>query len=146
MKEGIDLHSIASTCICINCNFTAHIDCTDHYLYVQQPKKDGSVDYFSNLSIEGIERVKKFKGHCDDLMICLSCMKNNEMHLHTTNAAGAPAKGKKPSFEKSATKIIAELRGLAIFGLCHLFTTQSKQRMMKRRNDYCNYSTVMEKR
>ena len=105
---------ISETCICINCNFTAHLSCADN-LFVQRPKEDGVVDYQSKLSVDGKERVKKFKGDKDDIMICMSCMNFIESCIKSKKGTGAPKKSKKPSHDQLVKKIIVELRNLAIF-------------------------------
>ena len=64
------LESIASTCICINCNFTAHLECADQ-LFVQRPKTDGPIDYCSHLSKSGKEN--NWRGNEWKSMSSVSC-------------------------------------------------------------------------
>lgn len=105
------LLSVTDTCICINCNFTAHLQCADN-LFVQRPKEDGPINYKSKLSVDGKDRVKKFKGGKDDIMICLSCMSTIESGIQSKKGIGAPKKSKKATFEQLVKKIILELRNL----------------------------------
>jgi hypothetical protein len=66
---------------------------------VQHPKEDGVIDYKSKLSVDGKERVKKFKGDKDDIMICMSCMNFIESCIKSKKGTGAPKKSKKPSHD-----------------------------------------------
>ncbi len=102
MPKG-NLESIVSTCICINCNFTTHIECANH-LFVQKSRKDGPIDYRRNLSIDGKARLVKWRGDRDDIMICLSCISNIKTRLQD-KAGGAPLKRpKKQTYEKFVCK------------------------------------------
>ena len=50
---GKDIQSVATTCICINCIFTAHLGCADQ-LFVQVPNANGVIDYdHLHLSVKG---------------------------------------------------------------------------------------------
>jgi hypothetical protein len=51
------------------------------------------------LSVDGKERVKKFKGDKDDIMICMSCMNFIESCIKSKKGTGAPKKSKKPSHD-----------------------------------------------
>ena len=120
------LLSVSDTCICVNCNFTAHLDCADN-LFVQRPKEDGAINYKSKLSKDGKERVKKFKGDKDDIMICLFCMSSIEAGIQSKKGTGAPKKSKKASYEQLVKKVIVELRNLAIFhGLAFVYSSKEQ--------------------
>lgn len=117
---------VDDSCICINCNFTAHLQCADN-LFVQRPKKDGAVDYHSKLSCEGKGRVAKFKGDKDNIMICMSCMISIELSIKSTRKQGAPKKAKKSTFEVAVKRIIVELRNLALFQCLVFIYTKKAQ-------------------
>lgn len=130
MPKG-DLQSIVSTCVCINCNFTTHIECADH-LFVQKPRKDGPIDYRGNLSIDGKARLVNWRGDRDDIMICLSCISNIKTRLQG-KAGGAPLKRpKKQTYEKFVKNIVSELRGLAIVhAMSYVFGGEAKTNLVK---------------
>ena len=108
---------VSETCICINCNFTAHLQCADN-VFLQRPKKDGAVNYLSKLSVEGKQRVKTFVGDKEDIMICMSCMSFIESTI-----SNAPKKAKKATFEAAVKRIVVELRNLALFqGMVFVYT------------------------
>lgn len=126
---------IADTCICINCNFTAHLHCADN-VFVQGPKEDGAIDYFSNLNAEGKKRVANFKGDQDDIMICMSCMSLIESVVQSNKKQNAPKKVRKATFEAFVKKVIIELRNLALFhAMTFVYTkttqTNNKEKMNK---------------
>ena len=80
------------------------------------------------MSVDGKERVKKFKGDKDDIMICMSCMNFIESCIKSKKGTGAPKKSKKPSHDQLVKKIIVELRNLAIFHSL-AFVYSSKEQM-----------------
>ena len=112
------LTNVDSTCVCVDCGFTAHRECSDR-LFVQQPKKEGHYDYHLHLSKEGKTKVSKYVGDRDDIMICLLCMSKIETRIVAkTKTPSAPTKSKQKqqqSFEKSLKSMVVELRNLAIF-------------------------------
>jgi hypothetical protein len=132
-NAGKELQGITTTCICINCNFTAHLDCADQ-LFLQVPAKDGGVDYASNLSLDGKDRLKKFKGDRENVMLCFLCINAIKTKLQRNDAVGQiiPKKAKKPTYEAMVKKIKEELRQLAIFhALEYVFRGETKSNVEK---------------
>ena len=126
-NNNYTLLRVDDTCICINCNFTAHLQCADN-VFVQRPKKDGAIDYHSNLNGEGKKRVTNFKGNKDDIMICMSCMSLIESTVKSKQKQqDAPKKVKKATFEAFVKKVVTELRNLALFHAMTFVYTKNEQ-------------------
>ena len=120
MKQEDDdsvLSTVALTCVCVNCGFTAHVDCAEQ-LFVQKPKEK-HIDYHLHLSEEGKKKVSVYAGNRDEIMICFLCMSKIETRfVGKTKALKAPTKSKQKqqqSFENALKSMIIELRNLAIF-------------------------------
>jgi hypothetical protein len=115
VNRGQDILSTSETCICINCNFTAHLGCAQQ-LFVQVPSADGGIDYRHHLSVAGKGRLSTFTGNKDDVMLCLSCTSviNNRLKEKAV-IISAPVKGKnKPTYESAVKIVKAELTRLAV--------------------------------
>lgn len=102
------------SCVCINCNFATHNTCAIQ-LFLQTPRKEGSVDYHEYLGSAGATRLKEFKGDREELRLCKSCKVDIDNRLaRNTSVNDAPKKGTKKQTIGTVTKtVIKELKDLA---------------------------------